>query len=103
MAGGDLVDGHALVGGAVDVGVAHHAELLTGAGWTCLPSEANFFCARPPPGTTVPAWCQALRAQGIKLRDTGSFGLPGLVRLGVLPPGAQAALLAAIESVGAPV
>ena len=78
-------------------------ELLTGAGWTCLPSEANFFCARPPPGTTVPAWCQALRAQGIKLRDTGSFGLPGLVRLGVLPPGAQAALLAAIESVGAPV
>jgi histidinol-phosphate aminotransferase len=78
-------------------------ELLTGAGWTCLPSEANFFCARPPPGTTVPAWCQALRAQGIKLRDTGSFGLPGLVRLGVLPRGAQAALLAAIESVGAPV
>jgi len=76
-------------------------ELLNGAGWTCLPSEANFFCARPPPVTTVPAWCEALRAQGIKLRDASSFGLPGLVRLGVLSPVAQAALLAAIESVGA--
>ena len=75
--------------------------LLNGAGWTCLPSQANYFCARPPPVTTVPAWCEALRAQGIKLRDASSFGLPGLVRLGVLSPVAQAALLAALESAGA--
>ena len=33
-----------------------------------------------------------LRAQGIKLRDCASFGLPGTVRLGVLPPASQAAL-----------
>ena len=34
----------------------------------------------------------ALRATGIKLRDTTSFGLPGHWRLGVLPPKAQRAL-----------
>jgi histidinol-phosphate aminotransferase len=33
-----------------------------------------------------------LRAHGIKLRDTASFGLPGHVRLGVLPPASQQAL-----------
>ena len=33
-----------------------------------------------------------LRAHGIKLRDTTSFGLPGCVRLGVLPPASQQAL-----------
>ena len=34
----------------------------------------------------------ALRDAGIQLRDTASFGLPGHVRLGVLPPASQAAL-----------
>ncbi|MFT5034589.1 MAG: histidinol-phosphate aminotransferase, partial [Litorivivens sp.] len=34
--------------------------------------------------------------QGIKLRDTTSFGLLGHVRLGVLPPDAQEALLMAL-------
>jgi histidinol-phosphate aminotransferase len=38
---------------------------------------------------------QALRAQGIKLRDCASFGLAGHVRLGVLAPAAQRALAAA--------
>ena len=38
---------------------------------------------------------QALRAQGVKLRDCASFGLPGHVRLGVLAPPAQQALAAA--------
>jgi histidinol-phosphate aminotransferase len=33
-----------------------------------------------------------LRADGIKLRDCASFGLPGHVRLGVLPPQSQQAL-----------
>ena len=60
-------------------------------GWTCLPSEANYFCARSPQLLNV----EALRAQGIKLRDTTSFGLPGCVRLGVLAPVAQDALRAA--------
>jgi histidinol-phosphate aminotransferase len=35
---------------------------------------------------------QALRARGIKLRAAASFGLPGQVRLGVLPPSSQDAL-----------
>ncbi|MGJ7496069.1 aminotransferase class I/II-fold pyridoxal phosphate-dependent enzyme [Variovorax sp. RT4R15] len=54
-------------------------------GWQCLPGVANFFCARPPMDD-VAALCAGLRTQGIKLRDTTSFGLPGHVRLAVLPP-----------------
>lgn len=71
-------------------------DMLGTLGWTCLPSDTNFFCARP-------AWepCDSgagaaelgrLRAAGIKLRDTTSFGLPGHVRLSVQPPVAQDAL-----------
>lgn len=67
--------------------------LLTGLGWTCLPSEANYFCARSPAALDTPA----LRAQGVKLRDTTSLGLPGHWRLGVLSPAAQAALRDALQ------
>lgn len=62
-------------------------------GWTCLPSEANFFCARPALGLDI----GQLRAAGLKLRDTSSFGLSGHVRLGVLPPQAQDALCDALQ------
>ncbi|HSV54496.1 MAG TPA: aminotransferase, partial [Burkholderiaceae bacterium] len=48
-------------------------------------SDANFFCVS---GADV----QALRAHGIKLRDTASFGLPGYARLSVQAPIAQDAL-----------
>jgi histidinol-phosphate aminotransferase len=72
---------------------ADQRALLNQLGWTCLPSDANYLCARPPlaidPG--------ALRSQGIKLRETDSLGLPDHWRLGVLPPAAQAALGAALE------
>lgn len=63
-------------------------------GWRCLPSEANFFCAQPalPQGMSLQQALAALRAQGIKLRDTTSFGLPGHVRISVQPPGVQDAL-----------
>jgi histidinol-phosphate aminotransferase len=69
-------------------------------GWKCLPSEANFFCAQPalPEGLTLQQALAALRAQGIKLRDTSSFGLPGHVRLGVLEPDRQDALHNAWQS-----
>lgn len=67
-------------------------DLLQAAGWTVQPSDTPFFCARPP--VDAVALCAMLRAQGIKLRDATSFGLPGWVRLGVLPPAAQDALLA---------
>lgn len=68
--------------------------LCEAIGWTCLPSAANFFCARPllPHGMGLPQLLAELRGQGIKLRDTTSFGLPEQVRLGVLAPAAQDAL-----------
>lgn len=73
---------------------ARQIALCEVMGWTCLPSDANFFCARPqlPPGMSLAQALTELRGQGIKLRDTTSFGLPGLVRLGVLAPAAQDAL-----------
>ncbi len=66
--------------------------LLARLGWqqnrTCTP----FWLARPQ----LP-WPD-LRAQGIKLRDATSFGLPGWVRLATLPPSSQLALQKAIQS-----
>ncbi len=68
--------------------------LCESLGWTCLASEANFFCARPalPEGMSLQNALGQLRKQGIKLRDATSFGLPGLVRVSVMPPAAQDAL-----------
>ncbi len=73
---------------------ARQIALCEALGWTCLPSAANFFCARPllPHGMSLAQLLAELRGQGIKLRDTTSFGLPGQVRLGVLAPAAQGAL-----------
>lgn len=68
--------------------------LLTGLGWTCLPSDANYFCARSPAPLDTPA----LRVHGVKLRDTRSLGLPGHWRLSVQSPAAQAALRHALQS-----
>lgn len=68
--------------------------LLQAQGWVCQPSDANFFCARPPAALDL----AALRAAGIKLRDATSFGLPGWYRLGTLAPQAQDALLAAVSA-----
>jgi histidinol-phosphate aminotransferase len=62
-------------------------------GWSVLPSVANYFCARPD--TPYAPRAAQLREAGIRLRDTASFGLPGHVRLGVLPPASQAALACA--------
>ena len=64
---------------------------LHAQGWDTLPSDANFFCARPP----HPLDAERLRAHGVQLRDCTSFGLPGYWRLGVLPPEAQHALMVA--------
>ena len=74
---------------------ARQQALCTTLGWQELPgSTANFFCARPPQAH-LPQRLAALRAAGIKLRECSSFGLPGVLRLGVLPPPAQDALQAA--------
>ena len=79
---------------------AQQIALCESLGWQCLPSDTNFFCARPalpalPQGVTLEQALKQLRAQGIKLRDAASFGLPGQVRLSVQPPAAQDALAAA--------
>jgi len=68
-------------------------EMCEGLAWSCLPSLANYFCARPDrQGAALAQALQVLRSQGIKLRDATSFGLPGHVRLGALAPPAQDAL-----------
>jgi histidinol-phosphate aminotransferase len=61
-------------------------ELCESMGWRVLPSLANFFVCK------VDIDLAALRQQGIKLRDCGSFDLPGHVRISVQPPAAQGAL-----------
>lgn len=73
---------------------ARQVAMLQALGWQVQPSEANFFCARPPQPLDLPA----LRVMhGIKLRDAASFGLPGWLRLGVLAPQSQDALQVALR------
>ena len=72
---------------------ARQLGLCATLGWQCAPSVANFFCARTTvQGPALALALQALRTQGIKLRDCASFGLPSHVRLGVLAPPSQQAL-----------
>ncbi len=79
---------------------ARQIALCESLGWTCLPSDANFFCARPalPEGFSLQEALAALRKHGVQLRDAASFGLPGHVRLSVQPPPAQDALRAAWQT-----
>ena len=78
---------------------AQQLDLVQRLGWQVLPgSQANYFEARWPQaqqGDAMQTRLAQLRAQGIKLRDCDSFGLPGCVRMGVLAPASQNALLAA--------
>lgn len=68
-------------------------ELCEALGWTAMPSQANFFvCNWGRPAPEVAGKLAALRSRGVSLRDCGSFGLPGLVRLSVQPPAAQDAM-----------
>jgi histidinol-phosphate aminotransferase len=86
---------------------ARQMTLCESLGWLCQPSDANFFCASPINADNpaelagLPQRLAALRSRGIKLRDATSFGLPGLVRLGVLPPTAQDALVQAWRGMSA--
>ena len=80
---------------------ARQIDLLQALGWTCLPSDSNFFCAQgdgePGDGGGWTAELGRLRTAGIKLRDAASFGLPGHARLSVQPPVAQDALRRALQ------
>ena len=76
---------------------ARQVALCVALGWEVLSgSQANYFCARPPVGALFEL-LRHLRAQGVKLRDCASFGLPGVLRLGVLAPESQDALHQAWE------
>jgi len=66
-------------------------NLCTAMNWESIPSVSNFFCARPPV-KMIEVLCRELRLDGIKLRDTTSFGMPHHVRLAILSPQAQSAL-----------
>lgn len=66
-------------------------EMCTSLGWQPRTSVANFHLATPDTAHMAQDLA-TLREQGIKLRDVGSFGLPGQVRMGVMPPATQDAL-----------
>jgi histidinol-phosphate aminotransferase len=65
-------------------------------------SLANYFVARISDGE-VAGLLTSLRASGIQLRNCASFGLPGHVRLGVLAPDAQQALVRAMRGLCSPI
>ena len=83
--------------------------LCTQLGWSVVPgSLANYFVATLPTAqcagdssAQTANLLAALRQHGIKLRDCTSFGLPGAVRLGVLPPASQDALRTAWQAMQA--
>ena len=82
--------------------------LCTQLGWSVVPgSLANYFVATLPAAqctddssAQTASLLAALRQHGIKLRDCTSFGLPGAVRLGVLPPASQDALRVSFQNLG---
>jgi histidinol-phosphate aminotransferase len=78
---------------------ARQIALCESLGWTCLRSDANFYCTKPalPDGLSLTQALDQLRSHGIKLRDTASFGLPGHVRISVQPPAEQDALRQALQ------
>lgn len=81
---------------------SRHIDLLQNLGWTCLPSDSNFFCARlatshSPNQLKVAEIFIRLREQGIKLRDATSFGMPQFARISVQTPVAQDALMVALQ------
>jgi histidinol-phosphate aminotransferase len=77
---------------------ARQQTLLQDLGWTVQASDTPFFCARPLSGVDATQLCGQLRAQGIKLRDATSFGLPGWVRISVQAPKSQDALRATLHT-----
>lgn len=70
-------------------------KCLTARGFRLLASLTRFFVARP----AQPLEPRALRARGIAVRETTSFGLPGCWRLAAQPPAAVDALASALDAV----
>lgn len=73
-------------------------QRCAGLGWAVAPSDANYLVAHPRPDGRLHALLDCLRRdEGIKLRECSAFGLPGHLRLGVLPPASQQALVRAVR------
>lgn len=71
-------------------------RVLQGHRFELAASLTSFCCARVPDEVDATALAQALRRDGIAVRDATSFGLPGWWRLSVQPPEALLALDAAL-------
>lgn len=67
-------------------------------GWALEPGGLAHYRVARPPVADLQGLLAHLRAQGVQLRDTTSFGLPGRVRWSAQPPRAQAALARAWRS-----
>ncbi len=73
--------------------------LCASLGWACLPSDTSYYCVRVLVDEMPRALAQ-LRAQGVKLRHCADFSLPDhVVRMRVMPPAGQDALLRGWERV----
>lgn len=69
-------------------------DALQALGWRQQPSVVPFWLVQPVEQGEALRQCMAdLRAQGIKLRDATSFGLPGWVRVSAQAPQDQQALV----------
>ncbi len=92
---------------------ARQTDLLSASGWRVHPGVANFFVAArnelPAQGGSggavkgsidMKTCLDSLRRQGFKLRDCASFGLPDHVRMAVVAPTVQDALMRALQSGG---
>ena len=71
------------------------AEALASNGLAVRESPATFLLARVGDAAAL---TRRLRAQGLQVRDAGSFGLPDWVRLAAAPPPWREALLAALTN-----
>ncbi|MDR7333691.1 aminotransferase class I/II-fold pyridoxal phosphate-dependent enzyme [Roseateles asaccharophilus] len=71
---------------------AAQRAMLADLDWHQEASHTNFWLARPP----RPDYALRLRERGIRVRDAGSFGLEGWVRVSAQPPTAQQALQQAL-------
>ena len=82
---------------------ARQVALLRDAGWRVEPSVANFFVAAGDcPASAGGRFDMQFmliewRRRGFKLRDCASFGLPGSVRMAVVAPEVQDALMATLK------
>jgi histidinol-phosphate aminotransferase len=72
---------------------------LRALGYRCVPSATNFWLVEV---TDAAGLRRALLAEGIQVRDCGSFGLPGHIRLGARPLEDCRLLVEALTRLGRP-